>query len=85
MQLGVSSYSFGRLVRGGALKQLDVIAKAREIGFDAIEFSTISVPEGKGLPEFAAEYFEKVLEYYFNQIGPIPIPIWAVNTQNKIN
>lgn len=55
MQLGVSSYSFGRLVRGGALKQLDVIAKAREIGFDAIEFSTISVPEGKGLPEFAAE------------------------------
>jgi len=37
------------------MKQIEVIAKAKEMGFDAIEFSTISVPEGKNLPDFARE------------------------------
>lgn len=55
MQIGVSSYSFVRLVRSGQMAQIDVIAKAKEIGFDAIEFSTIAVPEGRSLPAFAAE------------------------------
>ena len=55
MQIGVSSYSYSRLVKTGALKQLDVIQKAKEMGFDVIEFSTIAVPEGKTLPAFAAE------------------------------
>ena len=55
MQIGVSSYSFVRLVRSGQMAQIDVIAKAKEIGFDAIEFSTIAVPEGKTLAAFAAE------------------------------
>jgi sugar phosphate isomerase/epimerase len=32
-----------------------VIQKAKEMGFDVIEFSTIAVPEGKTLPAFAAE------------------------------
>ena len=55
MMIGVSSYSYSRLVNSGAMKQIDVIAKAKEMGFDCIEFSTIAVPEGKTLPEFAAE------------------------------
>ena len=55
MKIGVSSYSFSRLVRNGAMPQLDVIAKAKEMGFDVIEFSTIAVPAGKTLPAFAAE------------------------------
>jgi sugar phosphate isomerase/epimerase len=55
MQIGVSSYSFSRLVRAGEMPQKDVIAKAGEIGFDVIEFSTIAVPEGKTLPDFAKE------------------------------
>jgi sugar phosphate isomerase/epimerase len=55
MKIGVSSYSFSRLVQSGALAQIDVIQKAKEIGFDVIEFSTIKVPEGKTLPEFAAD------------------------------
>ncbi|MFN8492372.1 MAG: sugar phosphate isomerase/epimerase family protein [Caldilineaceae bacterium] len=55
MKIGVSSYSFSRLVKSGALPQIDVIRKAKEIGFDVIEFSTIAVPEGKTLPDFAAE------------------------------
>ncbi len=55
MKLGVSSYSYSRLVNNGAMKQIDVIPKAKEMGFDVIEFSTIAVPSGKTLEEFAAE------------------------------
>lgn len=55
MKIGVSSYSFSRLVRSGEMEQLDVIAKAREIGFDVIEFSTIAVPEGNTLGAFSGE------------------------------
>src|SRR5690606_30697048 len=33
----------------------EVIAAAKEAGFDVIEFSTIAVPEGKTLPGFAEE------------------------------
>ena len=55
MKIGVSSYSYSRLVRSGAMKQIDVISKAKEMGFDTIEFSTIAVPEGKTLKDFAKE------------------------------
>ena len=55
MKIGVSSYSYSRLVRNGQMQQIDVIAKAKEMGFDTIEFSTIAVPEGKTLKEFAKE------------------------------
>ncbi|NOY80129.1 MAG: sugar phosphate isomerase/epimerase [Kiritimatiellaeota bacterium] len=55
MKIGVSSYSFSRLVRSGAMTQLEVIGKAKEMGFDVIEFSTLAVPEGKSLEDFAQE------------------------------
>ncbi len=55
MKIGVSSYSFIRLVASGQMEQIAVIAKAKEIGFDAIEFSTIVLPAGKSLPAYAQE------------------------------
>ncbi|MCK5802534.1 MAG: sugar phosphate isomerase/epimerase [Lentisphaeria bacterium] len=55
MKIGVSSYSYSRLVRAGTMQQIEVIAKAKEMGFDVIEFSTIAVPEGKTLAAYAAE------------------------------
>jgi len=55
MKIGVSSYSFIRLVTSGQLEQKAIIAKAKEIGFDVIEFSKIVLPEGKSLPDYAAE------------------------------
>ena len=55
MKIGVSSYSYSRLVRSGALKQIDVIKAAKDAGFDVIEFSTIAVPEGRTLPDYAVE------------------------------
>lgn len=53
MKIGVSSYSFIRLVRSGQMEQKEVIAKAKEIGFDVIEFSQIVLPEGESLPAYA--------------------------------
>lgn len=55
MKIGVSSYSYSRYVSSGKMKQIEVIAAAKEAGFDVIEFSTIAVPEGKTLPDFAKE------------------------------
>lgn len=55
MKIGVSSYSYSRLVNQGVMQQIEVIAKAKEMGFEVIEFSTIKVPEGKTLPAFAEE------------------------------
>ncbi|MBV7335174.1 sugar phosphate isomerase/epimerase [Chloroflexi bacterium TSY] len=59
MKIGVSSYSFIRLVASGEMEQIAVIAKAKEIGFDVIEFSQIVVPEGKTLPGYAKELREE--------------------------
>jgi sugar phosphate isomerase/epimerase len=47
MKIGVSSYSFSRPIRAGKMTTLDAIVKAKEIGFDVIEFSTIVLPEIK--------------------------------------
>lgn len=55
MKIGVSSYSYSRYVANGTMKQIDVIKAAKEAGFDVIEFSTIAVPEGKTLVDFAKE------------------------------
>ncbi len=55
MKIGVSSYSFSRLVNAGTLDQMAVIGKAKEIGFDVIEFSKIAVPAGKTLLAYAGE------------------------------
>lgn len=62
MKFGVSSYSFSRLVRSGEMTQLDVVAKAKEMGFDFIEFSTLSVPEGVKKDVFAKQLGEACKE-----------------------
>jgi len=59
MKIGVSSYSFSRLVSSGAMSQLDVIAKAKEMGFDVIEFSAFTLPEGETPLSFAPKVKEE--------------------------
>ena len=61
MKIGVSSYSFSRLVSQGAMKQIDVIAKAKEMGFEVLEFSAIKVPSGKSLESYAQELRDEAL------------------------
>lgn len=63
MKTSVSSYSYHKLLRAGQMDLFQVMDKTKEIGFDAIEFTGFSAPEGNTLPEFAAElraYAEKI-------------------------
>lgn len=63
MKIGVSSYSFQQLISSGEESQLSIIKKAKEIGFDGIEFIDLSPAEGIGEAEYAAmlkEESEKV-------------------------
>ena len=53
MKIGVSSYSYSRLVNADAMRQDEVPEKAHAMGFDVLEFSTIKVPDGQSLPTFA--------------------------------
>ena len=43
MKIAASSYSFDQLIRKGEMTQLDTIAKAKEMGFDAIEFVSVDM------------------------------------------
>ena len=41
MKISVSSYSFSQYIRAGKLTQLECVARAKEMGFDAIEFTDL--------------------------------------------
>lgn len=55
MKVSVSSYSFNALMKSGKMTQKDCIAKAKKMGFEAIEFSGIMPPEGDSQQDYAAE------------------------------
>lgn len=58
-QLAVSSYSFLGAVRRGTLAYDDILPKAKEMGFGAVEYAGIEVPEGMGAEAYAAALREK--------------------------
>lgn len=55
MKYSVSSYSFSQYINAGKMTQLDTIAKAKEMGFDAIEFSELQPPDGVSLRDYAMQ------------------------------
>ncbi len=59
MKVGVSSYSFSQYIKAGKLTQLSAVAKAKELGFDNIEFTDLNPPEGVSVPEYAAQIKEE--------------------------
>lgn len=59
MKFAVSSYSFSQYIRAGKLTQLDTIAKAKEMGFDAIEFTDLEAPEGVSELDYAKQIREE--------------------------
>ncbi len=59
MKIGVSSYSFSRLLGEGSMSVFDIVDKTKEMGFDVIEFSTITVPEGLTLESCAEQLRER--------------------------
>ena len=59
MFIGVSSYSFSRLMQQGQMDLLDVVAQAKAMGFDAIEFAELPAPEGETALSFAPRVREE--------------------------
>lgn len=64
MKISVSSYSFSKLMSEGKMTQLDCVSKAKEMGFDAIEFVDIHTQNGMTKKEYA-----KVLSDECKKVG----------------
>jgi len=54
MKVSVSSYSFQQYIKAGKMTQLDCVKKAKEMGFDAIEFTDLHKETLEEQKEFAA-------------------------------
>ena len=59
MKIAVSSYSFSQYIGKGLLTQFSCIEKAKELGFDAIEFIDLDPPAGMTEEEFARRIREE--------------------------
>ncbi len=55
MKFATSNYSFWQEYRSGKMTYMEIFAKTKEMGFDAIELIDLIVPEGKTEEEFAYE------------------------------
>lgn len=55
MKVSVSSYSFNKYLQDSSMTQLDCVSKAKEMGFDAIEFVDVLAPEGVSKEEYAKQ------------------------------
>ena len=51
MKISVSSYSFQQYISAGKMTQLDAVAKAHELGFEAIEFIELEPCENPTLEQ----------------------------------
>ncbi|MEE1012298.1 MAG: sugar phosphate isomerase/epimerase family protein [Acutalibacteraceae bacterium] len=73
MKIGVSSYSFQQLISSGEETQLSIIKKAKDMGFDGIEFIDLSAPEGVSEAEYA-----KMLREESEKVG-LPIIAYTIS------
>ena len=53
MKIGVSSYSFTQLLQAGLHTQFSIISLAASLGFDGIEFTDLTPPEGTTEEKYA--------------------------------
>lgn len=74
MKLGVSSYSFNKLIKKGIIDIFDAIEIAKEIGFDYIELVDLPVVEGGNIFKLAEEIAEAC---YDVGIGVSHYTVWA--------
>lgn len=59
MKIGVSTYSYSNLVHNGDMSQFDIIKKAKEMGFELIEFAGLIVPQGETAEAYAIRLKEE--------------------------
>lgn len=62
MKISVSSYSFNRYLVSNEMTQMDCVLKAKELGFDAIEFVDILAPDGITKEEYAKALRDQCLK-----------------------
>lgn len=55
MKFGVGNFSFDQDIRKGTMTQFDIIAKSKEIGFEAVEFMNLTPPEGENVKVYAEQ------------------------------
>lgn len=55
MKTCVSSYSYSKLLHSGEYNQLTIMSLVKEMGFDGIEFTDLSCPEGISELDFARQ------------------------------
>lgn len=72
MKTCVSSYSFQPLLKSGELSQLQLIKKAKDMGFDGIEFTDLLPDNGQSAEEYA-----KMLREESERVG-IPIVNYTI-------
>ena len=72
MKIAVSSYSFSQYFQKGLLDQMSCIAKAKEMGFDAIEFTDLTPPEGVTEEEYARQ-----IKAECDRVG-LPVPNYTI-------
>lgn len=53
MKVSVSTYSFSPMLQAGTITQFGIIEKAKEMGFDAVEFVDIIPHDGSSVEEYA--------------------------------
>lgn len=75
MKISVSSYSFQQYIRAGEMTQFDCVAKAKELGFDGIEFIDLA---GENLEE-QKELAQKLREEA-DRVG-IEINAYSINAR----
>lgn len=59
MKFAVSSYSFQKLLQSGEMNQLSCVKKARDLGFDAVEFTDLQPHDGASIRDYAARIREE--------------------------
>lgn len=59
MTIGVTSYSYQSLVKAGKLEFTSIPSKAKEMGFEYVEFTHLSPPSGLSLADYAKLLREK--------------------------
>ncbi len=62
MKTAISSYSFQRAINRGEETQLSVIAKAKAMGLDAIEFIDLCPPEGVSEEDYAVQLRDEAVQ-----------------------
>ena len=87
MKTAVSSYSFRKLMLNQGISIFEVIEKAKEIGFDAIEFTNLEIPtENDDVFELAKNVKEKAsfITPVPGGCGPMTIAILMQNTLSAL-